>query len=282
MSKLFTLKQWVTLADAAKYLSVSFGEHVTEADVIQLALDGHLRLSIRLLASYLYARRWYKKPASEIEYEEVEYQLNEGASTGQSVFTRREPVDGEVIHLPEFCGEGEMLQLGMSAIGYARDQPGREIADLPATRYSRVFLLQCLDEFSRPSESAQYDTGRLLIQEDSGDLWQIESYDDCLTEDIELAVRTTALRGLEQSLTSAPKAKEDDQLSTREKNTLLKIIAGLTAANYKSYTGEKRTATVAELLRDFQTVGIDDVKEDTIRKRLQEAAEYLPKKAEKS
>ncbi|MGY6272412.1 hypothetical protein ACXIUT_22220 [Achromobacter denitrificans] len=282
MSKLFTLKQWVTLADAAKYLSVSFGEHVTEADVIQLALDGHLRLSIRLLSSHLYAHRLYKKSADEIEYEEVEYRLPEGAITGKSVFTRLEPVGGEVLHLPEFCGDGEMLQLGTCPIAYARDQPGREIVDLPANRYSRVFLLQCLDELSRPSESAQYDTGRLIIQEESGDLWQIESYDDCLSEDIELAVRTTALRDLEQSLISSPKAKEDDQLSTREKNTLLKIIAGLTAANYKSYTGEKRTGTVSELLRDFQAVGIDDVKEDTIRKRLHEAAEYLPKKPEKS
>jgi len=281
MSKLFTLKQWVTLADAARYLSVSFGEHVTEADVIQLALDGHLRVSLRLLASHVYALRWYKKLESQIEYEEVSYPLQEGATTGQSVFTRREPVGGEVIHLPEFCEEGEMLQLGTWPIAYPRDQPGREIVDLPVTRYSRVFLLQCLDELSRPSEPAQYDTGRLLIQEESGDLWQIESYDDCLLMDVEIVVRTRALRCLEQALTPSP-TTNDPPLSSREKNTLLKIIAGITAANYKSYTGQKGTSTVSELLRDFQTIGIEDVKEDTIRKRLQEAAEHLPKKPEKS
>jgi hypothetical protein len=282
MSKLFTLKQWVTMTDAAKYLTVSFGEQVTEADVIQLALDGHLRLSLRLLASHLYARRWYKKLEGEIEYKEVEYHSHEGDSTGQPVFTRLEPVEGEVIFLPEFCGVGEKLQLGTCPIAYGRDHPGREIVDLPPTRYSRVFLLQCLDEVSRPLEPAEYDTGRLLIQEENGDLWQVESYDDCLSQDIELVVRTKALRGLEQSFSSAANAKDEDRLSTREKNTLLKIIAGLTAANYKSYTGEKRTSTVSELVRDFQTIGIEDVKEDTIRKRLQEAAEHLPKKPEKS
>src|SRR5690606_11024820 len=118
MSKLFTLKKWVTLADAAKYLSVSFGEHVTEADVIQLALDGHLRLSLRLLASHLYALRWYKKSEHEIEYEDVTYHLPETGSLKQSTFTRRQPVEGEVIRLPEFCEDGEALQLGTAAIAY--------------------------------------------------------------------------------------------------------------------------------------------------------------------
>ncbi|MBO1114663.1 hypothetical protein [Bordetella petrii] len=48
MGKLFSLKEWVTVADAAKYLSVSLGEEVNEADVLRLALDGHITLSIYL------------------------------------------------------------------------------------------------------------------------------------------------------------------------------------------------------------------------------------------
>lgn len=282
MSKLFTLKKWLSLPEAAKRLSTSFDEEVTEADVIQLALDGHLQPSLRLLASHLYARRWYKKQSDEIEYEEVEYQLSEGGSTSQPTFKRLEPVEGEVVYLPEFCGDDERLQLGMWPIAYARDLPGREIVDLPITRYSRVFLLQCLDALSRPLEDAQYDTGRLLIQEEGGDLWQIESYDDCLLEDIEIVVRTQALRDLEQSSGPTPTAKDEAPLSTREKNTLLKIIAGLTAAGYKSYSGKKGTSTVSEVLRDFQSIGMNEVKEDTLRKWLQVASGYLPKKPEKS
>jgi hypothetical protein len=46
MSKLFQLKKWLTLPDAAKYLSVSFGEEVKESDILQLALGRHLKLSI--------------------------------------------------------------------------------------------------------------------------------------------------------------------------------------------------------------------------------------------
>ena len=46
MGRLFNLKEWLSLADAAKHLSIVFGEDVTEADVLQLALDRRLRLSI--------------------------------------------------------------------------------------------------------------------------------------------------------------------------------------------------------------------------------------------
>jgi hypothetical protein len=45
-SKLLALKEWLTLDDAAKHLSLGFGEEVTRADVLRLALDGRLTLSV--------------------------------------------------------------------------------------------------------------------------------------------------------------------------------------------------------------------------------------------
>jgi hypothetical protein len=47
--RLFDLKKWLTLEDAARHLSVLFGEDVVVADVLRLALDGHLTLSINLV-----------------------------------------------------------------------------------------------------------------------------------------------------------------------------------------------------------------------------------------
>ncbi|MGO3741192.1 hypothetical protein [Kerstersia sp.] len=76
--------------------------------------------------------------------------------------------------------------------------------------------------------------------------------------------------------TNSPR-NSSDELGTREKNNLLKMIAGLTAANYKSYTGERGTTTVTEVLRDFDALGIEGVKEDTLRKWLREAAAFLPR-----
>lgn len=49
MDKLFNLKAWLTVVDAARHLSIVFGEEVTEADVLRLALDGHLKLSVNFV-----------------------------------------------------------------------------------------------------------------------------------------------------------------------------------------------------------------------------------------
>lgn len=56
MSKLFKLKQWLTLTDTSKYLSTVFEEEVTEADILQLALDDRLVLSFNLV-NMAYARK---------------------------------------------------------------------------------------------------------------------------------------------------------------------------------------------------------------------------------
>lgn len=49
MSKLLALKQWVTVADAANYLSDAFDEDVSESDVLHLAIEGRLQLSVHFV-----------------------------------------------------------------------------------------------------------------------------------------------------------------------------------------------------------------------------------------
>jgi len=49
MSKLLKLKDWVTVKDAAKHLSISFGEDVSEVDVLRLGLDRRLTLSVNFV-----------------------------------------------------------------------------------------------------------------------------------------------------------------------------------------------------------------------------------------
>lgn len=44
--RLLSLKEWLTLDDTAKHLSIVFGEEVSRADVLRLALDRHLTLSV--------------------------------------------------------------------------------------------------------------------------------------------------------------------------------------------------------------------------------------------
>ncbi|MDO9141855.1 MAG: hypothetical protein Q7U38_16165, partial [Methylobacter sp.] len=48
-SKLLKFKEWLTVSEAAKHLSAICDEEVSEADVLRLALDGHLKLSVNFV-----------------------------------------------------------------------------------------------------------------------------------------------------------------------------------------------------------------------------------------
>ena len=69
MKKLFTLKKWLTLQEAARYLTIVFGEEVREADVLRLALDGHLKLSVNFV-NHARARKGEVVPIEEAKYTE--------------------------------------------------------------------------------------------------------------------------------------------------------------------------------------------------------------------
>src|SRR4051812_41148496 len=56
MKTLFTLRDWLTLDEAARHLSVLFGEPVANAEILRLALDGELTLSVRFV-NHAYAKR---------------------------------------------------------------------------------------------------------------------------------------------------------------------------------------------------------------------------------
>jgi len=66
MKKLLKLKEWLTIVDAAKHLSIVFDEDVSEADVLRLALDGQLQLSVYFV-NQATARRGKTVPLSEAE-----------------------------------------------------------------------------------------------------------------------------------------------------------------------------------------------------------------------
>jgi hypothetical protein len=49
LKKLLKPKDWLTVPDAARHLSILFGVDVSEADVLRFALDGHLTLSVHFV-----------------------------------------------------------------------------------------------------------------------------------------------------------------------------------------------------------------------------------------
>lgn len=70
MRKLFNLKQWLTVEDAAKHLSIVFGEDVSVADVFRLAIDCELTLSVNFVNG-AHGRPGVLVPINEATYKEV-------------------------------------------------------------------------------------------------------------------------------------------------------------------------------------------------------------------
>lgn len=50
-SKLYSLKEWLTLEDAASHLASVLAEKVTVADILQLAIQKHIKLSVNLISA---------------------------------------------------------------------------------------------------------------------------------------------------------------------------------------------------------------------------------------
>lgn len=61
------LKEWISVEEAARHISSICEESVTEADVLRLALDGHLKLSIRLVNGA------YGFPCVPVRLDELDY-----------------------------------------------------------------------------------------------------------------------------------------------------------------------------------------------------------------
>jgi len=74
-SRLFKLKEWLTIPETAKHLSIMFGEDVTEADVLRLGLDRHLKLSVNFV-NHAHAKRGDKF----LPFDEWEVKLRESAT----------------------------------------------------------------------------------------------------------------------------------------------------------------------------------------------------------
>jgi hypothetical protein len=71
MSKLFKLKEWLTLEDAANHISNVVGEPATIADLCRFALDGHLTLSIDFVNhAEVRVGKWVK--TEDVEFKIVE------------------------------------------------------------------------------------------------------------------------------------------------------------------------------------------------------------------
>lgn len=82
-SKLFRLKEWLTVPETARHLSIIFSEEVKEVDVLRLCIDRHMKLSVNFVNyakarsgdKFLPQKEWEKKFRKVASWENAKFLL---------------------------------------------------------------------------------------------------------------------------------------------------------------------------------------------------------------
>lgn len=226
--KLFRLKRWLTLEGAASYLTTVLGENVEPGDILRLALDGHLKLSVRFV-NHATAVRGTTIPFKDAKVTTLPDLEGHG-------FVHI--VDGTTI-----SGEQVVVwETGIASLEEVFDLPlvGSERLDVEhlCQRLSGgpdVELMNLEGTFVTMPDGhwfklmTRYDDELLAIQHARrAPRNEAENYypSDALPSNSEFVVRTVSLRAFENHLTDieSPISKE---LEKRERVTLLILIGAL-------------------------------------------------------
>lgn len=252
-SKMFKLKEWLTVRDAARHLSIMFGEEVNEADVLHLALDGHLKLSVNLVKGTK-AKIGRVVPREELVWEKIDL-TGVSSEDLRAFYNVGFPEDHIVINkdvldaLPGrtvLLGGKRALKLGenVSCIVGLWDLP----MDGEEKRYVEDAYQQ-LTGVSFPVEGYHGCAEGVFLERPDGEACELQDSFEGLFEAIEtknqldpyypaghlpedsiLLVRTSALTDLMERLEKenekvvSCKSTVKDDIGTKERGTWLKII----------------------------------------------------------
>lgn len=302
LGKFSSLKKWLAVPEAARKLSFVFKEEVTEADVLRLALDGHLKLSVRL-ASGAYVKRCNTISHSEkLEMQKVidsfkakiEQQLNDGkVLINAEVQAKLKDELGGLSNLLLLKEDrvlaviGEIVQLAPDTYDLPMD--GNE-------RYCVEKICQALTGGAPPTLATH--NGVLVTSHDGCQYFQLHgihgmhavdrkipsppSMKDAifypigtLPEDADLVVRTDVLLEFEQSINGAP-ATTDATLHPKEWDNLLKMVIGMAIDGYGYDPTAVKSGIPKEIAKAVTDCGMS-ISDDTVRKYLRRAVnEVLP------
>lgn len=240
--RLLRIRDWLTVAETARYLALIFEDDVTEADVLRLGLDGHLKLSVRFV-NHAIAKRHRELADAEIgegrgRLEQLTAECREAAAAGLPFPTKVLTAEEEEIQREDrriyTLGDG-IYDLPM--IGAERLDVEHEYQQ--QTNGPEVTLINMFGAFVDSEDGI-----RFVLQEKlpattvaaGGVLVKADPYypPSGLPDDSVLVVRTAALRELEARVsgdaTEPPSNVVGKPLKERERTTLLTIIAALAKA----------------------------------------------------
>lgn len=285
MIKLFKLKEWVTLTDAAKYLSLSLDEEVSQVDLLRLVLDKHLTLSV-LFVNKVPAKKGKKIPYSEVLFKEIPSLFNENV-------TIQIPDSIEIINnyfKDKFYIKLEDEIFLLSGI-YDLPLIGNDRIDIERLYYEQIngtdldyicldgAFVECYEVIYQIQE--RFEDG--FIEKMRGD--ENHSRDNeffpagRLPEDAALVFRTNVLREFVESLSEKKPQQPNKTAETVTKNTLLKMIITMATGGYGYNINDSKSPTPKEISKDAEKIRLS-ISDDTVRKWLSESAELLDQSPE--
>lgn len=244
MSKLFSFRSWLSIAEAAQHLSNLFEETVTEKDIFRFALDGKITISV-VFPDAPWGELFQEIDEAEIDYLDVPTLDGKETLRLPTKVTRIAPngayiqgtgkkvplEDDYPYELPLIGGEiGDIRQQYWDRAGGERE----ETISIDGTfvRDGKNYF-SLLDDYRASSPAVVVPMG-----------W--------LPETCVFVVTPKSLATFEDLVTKPPKSDEDRSLSQREETTLLNIIGALL-----NLINTKESAVISQLLESHpNTQGI--------------------------
>lgn len=285
MSKLFKLKKWHSLYDAAKAMSVALKESIGASDLLRLALDGHLVMSTHFVNGA------YGSPCVPVDLEKIEWK-DLPSLDGER--TLRMAANGRV-----FEHEGRFYQVRNSIVNL---EDG--VWDLPLMGGERIDVEFQYQQMNFGPEPTAVSLEGVFVQSIEGQIYELQSRLElgsstkgrpfmerenfhpagALPEDSVLVVRTASIEGFikqyggeEGANHSHERTVEEKPLLSRERETLLNIIGVMLELLQTPKSGrDSDAAVIKEMIDNYGDK--PGIKERTLQEKFPAAKRSLAAK----
>lgn len=236
MGRLLRFKEHLSLEDAAFHIAETIRESVSVADLLQMAIDGHVQLSINLVNSV------HALKAPDVGFCDSEFVMPRGAVI---------PIDG----LCDLTLMGDAKKILQHHLHWITDRPAVDLIGsdgLFVTQGAEIYQLQ--QAHFRGADEVYY----MPLCE--------------LPRRADLVIRSEEVKRFIADIIGGPKEEAKSELMPKERNTLLTIIAALCTELDIDYTGRGKAVAIQKML---EKIGIS-MSLPTIRSvlvKVQEAVE---------
>jgi hypothetical protein len=283
MNKVFRLRDWVSLEEAAKQLTAAFQEEVTDIDILSLGLSGKIQLSIRLdvptptqLCRFITVREAKADPSPYADWEALRQAGEFFFRPSDDVYRPRSPEDSVYI-IPQHRAPGPCDNHGLMDLTMMGDSEwvevelqrrrGKTISTRP---FSGAYVTES-DGFGDDGELVHKGRPfKVLARSDSG---FVDAHAQPPGSEIVLRPRFVM-----EFIESQTDIKKDEDLGTKERNSLLAIIGVLcTGLGHDISLAANASAVAKKLAKLADEQGIV-ISESTIEGHLKRVPDAVARK----